>query len=120
MKLNKPIYIGVCILELSKLHVYQYFYDVMKKKYDDKIKLFYTDTDSFIFQIETEALYNGFGDMKGHMDFSGYGKSHPCYDNTNKEVLGKFKDEHDGKIFTLYIGLKPKMDCCETGGKKGN
>ena len=53
MKLNEPIYIGVCILELSKLHMYQYYYDVMKKKYDDQIKLLYTDTDSFIFHIET-------------------------------------------------------------------
>ena len=118
MKLNKPIYIGVSILELSKLHMYQYYYDVMKKKYDDKIKLLYTDTDSFIFHIETEDLYKDFDDMKEHMDFSGYDKSHPCYDNTNKKVLGKFKDEHDGKIFTLHIGLKPKMYCCETDDKK--
>ena len=56
MKLNKPIYIGGCILELSKLHMYQYYYDVMKKTYDDKIKLLYTDTDSVIFHIETEGL----------------------------------------------------------------
>ena len=97
MKLNKPIYIGVSILELSKLHMYQFYYDVMKKKSDDKIKQLYTDTDSFIFYIETEGFYNDFDDMKEHMDFSGYDKSHPCYDNTNEKVLGKFKDEHDGK-----------------------
>ena len=52
IKLNKPIYIGVCILELSKLHMYQYYYDVMNNEYD-KNKLLYTDTDSFIFHIET-------------------------------------------------------------------
>ena len=74
MESNKPIYIGVCILELYKLHMYQYYYDVMKKKYDDKIKLFYTDTDSFIFQIETEDWYKYFDDMKEHMEFSGYDK----------------------------------------------
>ena len=108
MKLNKPISIGVCILELSKLHMYQYYYDVMKKKYDDKIRLLYTDTDSFIFHVETEDLYKDFDDMKENMDFSGYYKSHPCYDNTNKKVLGKFNDEHDGKIFALHIGLNPK------------
>ena len=83
MKLNKPIYIGVCILELSKPHMYQYYYDVMKTKYDDKIKLLYTDTDSLIFHIETKDLYKDFDDMKKHMDFSGYDKPHPCYDNTN-------------------------------------
>ena len=102
MELNKPIFIGVCSLELSKLHMYQYYYDVMKKKYDDKIKLLYTDTDSFIFHIETEDLYKDFDDMKEHMDFSGYDKSHLCYDNTNKKVLGKFKDEHDGE-YLHYI-----------------
>ena len=71
--------------------MYQYYYyDVMKKKYDDKIKLLYTDTDSFIFHIETYYLYED-SDMKEHMEFSGYDKSHPCYDTTNKKVLGKFK-----------------------------
>ena len=53
MKLNKPIYIGVSILELSKLHMYQYYYGVMRITYDDKIKILYTDTDSFILHIET-------------------------------------------------------------------
>jgi hypothetical protein len=118
MKLNKPIYIGVSILELSKLHMYQYHYDVMKKNYDDKIKLLYTDTDSFIYHIETEDLYKDFDDIKEHMDFSGYDKSHPSYDCTNKKVLGKFKDEHDGNIFTQFIGLKPKMYCTETDDRK--
>ena len=112
MKLNKPIYIGVSILDLSKLHMYQYYYDVMKKKYDDKIKLLYTDTDSFIFHIETDDLYKDFKDMNEHMGFSGYGKSRPRCDASNKKVLGTFKDEHDGAIFSTHVGLKPKMYCC--------
>ena len=102
MKLNKPMYIGVCTLELSKLHMYQYYYDVLKKKYDDKINLLYTDTDSFICHVETKDLYKDFDDMKEHLDFSGYAKPHPCYDNTNKKVLGKSKDEHDGKHLHYY------------------
>ena len=85
MKLNKPIYIGVSILELSKLHMYQFYYDVMKQ-YDDTIKLLYTDTDSCIVHIETYYLYKDSDDMNEHMDFSGYDKSHPCYDNTNKAL----------------------------------
>ena len=107
MKLNKPIYIGVSILGLHQLHMYQFYYDAMKKKYDDKIKLIYTDTDSFIFHTETEHCYKDFDDLKGHVDFSGYDKSNPCYDSTNKKVLGKFKDELDGKTVVQHIGLKP-------------
>ena len=83
--------------ELYKPRMYQFYYDVMKKKYDDKLKLLYTGTDSFIFHTETEDLYKDFDDMKEHVDFSGYDKPHPCYDNTNEKVLGKFKDVHDGK-----------------------
>ena len=85
MKLNKPIYFVVSILELSKLHMYQFYYDVMKKKYNDKTKLLFTDTDSFIFHIETADLYKYFDDMEEHVGFSGYGKPHPCYDNTDKQ-----------------------------------
>ena len=98
--------------------MYQFSYDVMKKKYDDKFKLPHTDTDSFILHIETKDLYKDFGGMKEHMDFSGYDKPQPCYDNTNEKVLGKFKDEHDGKTFTQHIGLKPKVYRCETGDRK--
>ena len=87
MKLNKQTCIGVCILELSRLHMYQYYYGVMKKKYDDKSKLLYTGTDSFIFHVEAEDLYKDLDDMKEHVDFSGYDKSHPCCDNTNKKSV---------------------------------
>ena len=81
MTLNKPIYVGVSILDLSKLHMYQFYYDVMKHKYEDKAKLFYTDTDSCMFHIETYDLYNDSKDIDTHMDFSGYEKTHPNYDN---------------------------------------
>ena len=96
MQLDKPIFVGVSILELSKLHMYQFYYDVMKEKYDAKVKLLYTDTDSFIFHTQTEDFYTYFDDAKEHVDFSGYDEPHPCYDNTNKRVLGKFKDEPHG------------------------
>ena len=91
MELSKPIYIGVCVLELSKLHMHQCYYDVMKKKYGDTIKLLYTDTDSFIFHIETEYFYNDFGDMKEHVDFSGYDTSHPCCDTLMKKCYVNLK-----------------------------
>ena len=68
--------------------MYQFYYDVMKKRYDDKTKLLYTDTDSFIFHIETADLYKDFDHMEEHMGFSGYDKSHPCYDNTSNKSVG--------------------------------
>ena len=52
------------------------------------------------------------------MDFSGYDKNHPCYDATNKKVLGKFKDEMDGKIITNFIALRPKMYCLKVFNEK--
>ena len=108
IKLNKPIYVGVSILDLSKLHMYKFYYDVLKEKYKDNIRLIYTDTDSFVIHTQTDDIYDDFKDINKHMDFSGYDKEHKCYDPINKKVLGKFKDEVDGKIITHFIGLKPK------------
>ena len=110
LKLNKPIYLGMSILDLSKVDMYSFYYDVLKAKYQENIKLIYTDTDSYVLQTFTEDIYEDWKEMKEHMDFSGYDKSHPCYDPTNKKVLGKFKDEMDGKK-TNFIALRPKMYC---------
>ena len=74
MKLSKPIYVGVSFLDLSKPHMYQFYYDVMGNQYEDEAKLLHTDTDSFIFHIETYDLYNDSKDIDTHMDFSGYEK----------------------------------------------
>ena len=108
VKLNKPIYVGMSILDLSKLHMYSFYYDVLKEKYNENVRLVYTDTDSFVIHTKTKDVYDDFNEIKEQMDFSGYDKNHKCYDPTNKKVLGKFKDECDGKIITHFIGLKPK------------
>ena len=106
---NKPIYIGACILETSKLHMYQFWYDHLKNKYNDNVELIYTDTDSFIIQVETDDIYKDMFEDKNLYDFSEYPKDHPNYDITNKKVLGTFKDELKSRIITEFIGLKPKM-----------
>ena len=108
VELNKPIYMGMSILDYSKTHMYSFYYDVLKPKYDDKIKLVYTDTDSYVIKVETDDLYEDFKEINEYMDFSDYNVEHPNYDKTNKKVLGKFKDEMNGKIITHFIGLKPK------------
>ena len=123
--LNKPIYVGMSILDLSKLHMYKFYYDVLKTKYNEKIKLAYTDTDSFVIHVETEDLYKDLKQIGSYMDFSDYPKNHDNYDNTNKKVLGKFKDEVNGKIIREWISLVPKMyagdiqDCKEKKTAKG-
>ena len=79
------------------------------KKNNDKIKLAYTDTDSFVIHVGTDNLYKDLIQINNHMDVSDYPKNHVNYDISNKKVLGKFKDEVNGKIIKEFIGLKPKM-----------
>ena len=116
--LDKPIYLGMSILDLSKHHMYSFYYDVLKKQYQENIRLIYTDTDSYVLETHTEDIYEDWKDIKEHMDFSGYDKDHPTYDPTNKKVLGKFKDETDGKIITNFIALRPKMYCLKVFKKE--
>ena len=108
LKLDKPIFIGMSILDLSKQHMYKFYFDVMKPKYGDNIRMVYTDTDSFVFHTKTDDIYQDLKEINDEMDFSGYDKNHKCYDASNKKVLGKFKDEVDGKIIAGFIGLRPK------------
>ena len=93
LKLDKPIFIGMSILDLSKQHMYKFYYDVMKPKYGDNIRMVYSDTDSFVFHTKTDDIYQDLKEINDEMDVSGYDKNHKCYDAINKKVLGKFKDE---------------------------
>ena len=106
---DKPVIVGFSILELSKYHMYNFHYNIMKKKYNDDIKLLFTDTDSLCYQIKTKDLYNDMIDMKEHFDFSEYPTNHICYDESNKKVIGKFKCETNGKILDEFIGIRSKM-----------
>ena len=109
IQLNKPIYCGQAILDLSKIPMYEMHYDVMKKRYGDKLIKLKTDTDSLTYQIFTEDLYQDMLEMKDLFDFSDYPKNHPCYDIANKKVLGKFKDESNSQIMTMCVGLRSKV-----------
>jgi len=108
VKLDKPIYAGFSILDLSKLHMYDFHYNVMKPKYGDKIKLMMTDTDSFVYQIETEDFYKDMYDNKEHYDMSEYDEGYQYYDETNKKVVGKLKDEKAKTIINEFVGVRPK------------
>ena len=112
LKLDKPIFIGMSILDLSKQHMYRFYFDVMKPKYGDNIRMVYTDitdTDSFVFHTKTDDIYQELKEIHDEMDFSGCDENHKFYDATNKKVLGKYKCETNGKIITGFIGLlRPK------------
>ena len=105
LKLNKPAYIGTCILELSKVLMYELHYDYIKNKYDNKSKLLFTDTDNLMYEIKTEDVYKDFSSDKEMFDFRNYLK---YYDDSNKLVIGKLKDETGGAAIDEFVGLKPK------------
>ena len=87
IKFNKPIDMGAVISETSKLHMYKFWYDYSKVKYGDKIKLLYTDTDSFILEIFTDDVYEDMKNNNHLFDFSEYPKNHKCYDVKNKKYM---------------------------------
>ena len=109
VKLDKPIYAGFCILELSKLHMYKHHYDYMKPKYGDKCKLLATDTDSIFYGIETDDIYKDMSNTKEHYDLSEYGKDNPIYDESNKKVIGKFQDECGDDIMSEFVGIRSEV-----------
>lgn len=94
--LNKPVYVGAAILELSKIVMYDFHYNVMKPKYGDNLNLLFTDTDSLMYQIYTTDIYRDMMYFLDYFDTSGYNKNHPLYSTTNKKLVGKMKDELAG------------------------
>ena len=99
VKMNKPIYLRLSILSLSKIKMYEYWYDKMKPKYGDRIRLCYMDTDSFIMHIKTEDFYKDIaGDVEKKYDTSNYSVKRPLPMGMNKKVIGMIKDELGGKI----------------------
>ena len=105
--LNKPIYVGFTVLELSKWMMYDFHYNFIKKNFN--AELLFTDTDSLTYEIESKNIYEEFYKWKDLFDFSNYSKDSKFFDDTNKKVIGKMKDEYGGAIIDQFIGLKSKM-----------
>ena len=117
MKFRKPIYVGATVLDLSKLYMFEFHYDVMKPFYNDKISLLYTDTDSFIYSIQTPNLYEDIknSSMHEYFDTSAYPQPNRFgIPSRNKKVLGKLKDECNGDIIVEFAGLRSKMYAMRT------
>ena len=106
--MNKPIYLGQAILDLSKIIMYEFHYDYMIPKYGDKLKLCYIDTDSFVYDIVTKDFYKDIaGDVEKRFDTSGY-LDRPLPIGLNIKVIVLMKDELGGKIMREFVFLRPK------------
>ena len=105
--LSKPIYVGFTVLDLSKWKMYDFHYNFIKKNFN--AELLFTDTDSLTYEIKSENVYEEFFKWKDLFDFSNYSKDSKFFDETNKKVIGKMKDESEGKIIDEFVGLKSKM-----------
>ena len=109
--MNKPIYLGMSILDISKTLMYKFWYDYIKPKYEDRAKLCYTDTDSFIIHIITEDFFEDISnDVEAWYDTSNYDENdkRPLPIGKNKKVIGLFKDELGGKIMKGFCAIRVK------------
>jgi len=108
VKLNKPIYIGQCVLDDSKLLMNNFHYNFMMKKIDEgNLKLLFTDTDSLCYEIKNQDIYEIMKNNKDEFDLSNF--TNNLYDGTNKKVIGKFKDESADSPIIEFVGLRSKV-----------
>ena len=119
LTLNRPAYVGMYILDLNKILIYDFHYNYIKKKYDNRAKLLFTDTNSLTYEIEAEDVYHNFWHDKDKFDNSDYPENSPYYDKTNKKVIGKFKDEASSIPVVEFVGLKFKMYSYIKNDEKG-
>ena len=110
LTLNKPAYVWMCILDLSKVLTYEFHYDYIKNKYDNNSKLLFTDADSLLYEIKIRDVYEDFSKDKEMFDFSSYSAKSKYYDDSNKLVDGKIKDESGGVTIKKFVGLLKSKD----------
>ena len=118
--MNKPVYLGQAILDLSKKVMYEFHYDYMKWKYnDDRLTLCYIDTDSLIYDIATDDFYKDIADdVADRFNTSGYASDRPLPCGWNKKVIGLNKDELGGEIMREFMTLRSKMYAYKVGNSK--
>ena len=104
--LNKPLYVGFTVFDLSKWKMYDFHRNFIKKNFD--AELLFPDTDSLPYEIKSENVYEEFCQWKDLFDFSNYSKDSRFYDDINKKFIGKINNEYGGVIIDEFIGLKLK------------
>ena len=119
VEMSKPVYLGLSILEISKILMYEFWYGYVKPKYNDNVRLCYMDTDSFIMNIKTNDFYKDiFDDVDNRFDTSNYEVKRPSLMGKNKKVIGLMKDELGGEIITEFVTLRPKTYSYSTDDSK--
>ena len=108
----------MAIMDISKCHMYNFHYNVMLDYYGSNLTLLYTDTDSLIYEITTEDIYEDLAQLKDNFDFSNYPSSSSLFSVDNKKIPGYFKDECGGKIIESFVGLRSKMYTVKMHGKE--
>ena len=104
--MNKPVYLGLSILDLNKIVMYEFWYDYVKPKYGENAKLCYMDTDSFIVHVETDDIYKDIaGNVELRFDTSNFQIDSPLLKGKNKKVNGLMKDELGGQIMKEFVEL---------------
>ena len=120
--MDKPIYLGFSVLELSKLLMYETYYDILQPYFgQEKIQLHYMDCDSFVLSIETENIINDLKNLEDLFDFSNLDKNHELFSNKNKKVVGKFKIETPKNIWIdEFVALRSKCYAFKCGDNSKN
>ena len=111
--MNKSVYLGLSILELSKTLMYEFWCNYIKSKYGEKAKLCYMDTESFIVYIKTDGIDKDIVEnVETRFDTSNYELDRPVPKGKNKKVIGLIKNKLGGKIMTKFVGLRAKTYIC--------
>ena len=108
-KMNKPVYLGLSILEISKTLIYEFWYDYIKPKYQENLKLCYMDIDNLIIHVKTYVFYEDIANyVEKRFDTSNYKVNRPLPTGKNKKVVGLMKDNLGGKIMTEFVAVRSK------------
>ena len=120
--MDKPIYLGFAVLELSKLHMYETYYDKLQPYFgQENIQLHYIDTDAFVLSLKTQDIIKDLKILEDIFDFSNLDKNHELFDERNKKVIGKFKIETPKNIWIdEFVCLRSKMYSFKCGDDSKN
>ncbi|KAF4523520.1 hypothetical protein B566_EDAN013061 [Ephemera danica] len=118
LKLNKPIYVGLAVMDLSKVAMYEFYYNKLQPIFGNNVNLLYMDTDSYIIVVKRHNVYDDMIQHREYYDTSNYDRGHKCYSLVNHKVLGEIKDEEHGQPISPFVDIRAKMYSFKVGTKE--